>query len=99
MIGGYKCGSLLCGCGQAFVFVDLEARHHLIENGIGVVEAGFIDSASCFLEFKVSVTEVVLEVAPHLVCVVCTFTRADFIFEDPLFVQDDEGEVDCFDLG
>ena len=40
-----------------------------------------------------------LEFGPCLVCVVCTFPYADVIFEDPLFVQDDKGEVDCLDLG
>ena len=90
---------MLCGCGHAFVFVDLEERHHLIDNGVGVVEAEFIDGASCFSEFKVSLAEVVLEVGPLLVCLFCAFPCADVIFEDPLFVQDDEGEVDCLDLG
>ena len=71
----------------------------MIDNGVGIVEAEFIDGASCFLEFKVSFAEVVLEVGPHLVCVVCTFPCADVIFEDPLFVQDDKGKVDCLDLG
>ena len=80
---------MLCGCGRAFVFVDLKARHHLIDNGVGIVEAEFIDGASCFLEFKLSFVEVVLEVGPRLVCVVCTFPRADVIFEYPLFVQDE----------
>ena len=90
---------MLCGCGHAFVFVNLEARHHLIDNGVGVVEAEFIDGASCFSEFKVSFAEVVLEFGPRLVCVVCTFPCTDVIFEDPLFVQDDEGEVDFLALG
>ena len=49
---------MLCGWGHAFVFVDLEARRHLIDNGVGVVESDFIDGASCFLEFKVSFAEV-----------------------------------------
>ena len=88
---------MLCGCGRAFVFVDLEA--HLIGNGIGVVEAEFIDGDACLSEFKASFTEVVLEVDPRLVCVVCKFPRADVIFEDRLFVLDDEGEVDCLVLG
>ena len=90
---------MLCGCSCAFVFVDLEARHHLIDNGLGVVEAEFIDGASCFLEFKVSLAEVVLEVGPLLVSVICTFPCVDVIFEDPLFVKDEEGGVDCLDLG
>ena len=90
---------MLCGCGHTFVFVNLEARHHLIDNGVGVVEAEFIDGASCFSEFKVSFTEVVLEVGQRLVCVVCTLPCADVIFEYLLFVQDDKGEVDCLALG
>ena len=89
---------MLCGCGHAFVFVDLEARHHLIENGVGVVEADFIDGASSFSEFKVSSAEVVLEVGPSVVYVFCTFPSADVIFEYLLFVQDDEGEVDFLAL-
>ena len=77
---------MLCDCGRAFVFIDLEARHHMVDSGVGVVEADFIDGASCFSDFKVSFVEVVLEVDPLLVYVVCTFPRADVIFEDPLFV-------------
>ena len=46
-----------------------------------------------------SFAEVMLEVDPRLVCVVCTFPRADVIFEDPLFVQDDEGKVGFLALG
>ena len=64
---------MLCGCGHAFVFVDLEARHHVIDNGVVVVEAEFIDGASCFLEFKMSIAEVVIEFGPRLVCVDFTF--------------------------
>ena len=90
---------MLCGCGHAFVFINLEARHHLINNGIGVLEDELVDGAYCFSEFKVIFAEVVLEVGPRLVCVVCTFSCADVIFEDPLFLQDDKGEVDCLDLG
>ena len=68
------CGSVLCGCGRAFIFFYLEARHHLVYNGVGVVEAEFIDSTSYFLEFKVSFAEVVLEVVPIFVCLVCVST-------------------------
>ena len=46
-----------------------------------------------------SFVEVVIEVGPYIVCVVCTFSCADVIFEDTLFVQDDEGKVDCLALG
>ena len=90
---------MLCGCGRAFVFVDLEARHNLIDNGVGVVEAVFIDGTSSFSEFEASFAEIVLEVEPRLVYVVCTFPRADVIFEDMLVVQDDKGKVDCLALG
>ena len=86
LIGGRDCGSVLCVCGHAFVFVYLETRHHLVENCVGVVEAKFIDSTSCFSEFKVSFAEVVLEVFPRFVCLVCAFPRSYVIFEDPLLV-------------
>ena len=43
--------------------------------------------------------EVMLKVDPRLVCMVCTFPRADVIYEDPLFFQDGIGEVDCLALG
>ena len=90
---------MLCGCGRMLVFVNLEACHHLIDNDVGVVGAVFIDGASTFSEFKASFAEVVLEVEPRLVYVVCTFPRADVIFEDTLVVKDDKGEVDCLALG
>ena len=75
---------MLCGCGSALIFVDLEVRHHLVENGVGVVEDKFINSTSCFSEFKVSFTEVVFEVVPCFVCLVCALPRSDVIFEDSL---------------
>ena len=75
---------MLCGCGSALVFVDLEARHHLIDNGVGVVEDEFINITSCFSEFKVSFAEVVFEVVPHFVCLVCALPHSDVIFEDSL---------------
>ena len=56
LIGGRECGSMLCGCGSSLVFVDLEARHNLVDNGFGVVEAEFINSTSCLSEFKVRFT-------------------------------------------
>ena len=74
-------------------------RHHLVDNGVGVVEAKFIDITSCFLEFKASFAEVVLEFVSRFVCLVCAFPRLDVIFEDPLLVDYDEGEVDCLTLG
>ena len=84
LIGGRKCGSVLCGCGSALVFVDLEACHNLVDNGVGVVEAEFINITSCFSEFKVSFAEVVFEVVPRFVCLVCALPRLDVIFEDLL---------------
>ena len=86
LVGGRECISMLCGCGCVFVFVYLEARHHLVNNGVGVVEAEFIDGTSCFSKFKVSFVEVVLEVVPRFVCLVCAFPCSDVIFEDPLLV-------------
>ena len=59
LIGGRDCVSVLCGCGSVLVFIDLEARHHLVYNGVSVVEAEFINSTSCLSEFKVSFAEVV----------------------------------------
>ena len=59
LIGGRKCVSVLCGCGSALVFVDLEACHHMFDNGVSIVEAEFINSTSCLSEFKVSFAEVV----------------------------------------
>ena len=94
LIGRHKCGSMLYCCGHAFVYVYLEVRHHLVYNGVGLVEAGFVDSTSCLSEFKVSFAEVVLEVVPHFVCLVCVFPCSDVIFEDPLLFQYDKGEVD-----
>ena len=77
---------MLRGCGRAFVFFYLEAHHHLVNNGVGVVEAEFIDSNSYFSEFKVSFAEVVLEVFSIFLCLVCAFLRSDVIFEEPLLV-------------
>ena len=99
LIGRRECGRLLCGCGNALVFVNLEACHHLVDNGVGVLEAEFINSTSCFLEFKVSFAEVVFEVVPHFVCLVCALPCSDVIFEDSLPVEDDKGEFDCLTLG
>ena len=98
LIGGRDFGSVLCGCGSVLVFVDLEAHHHLVHNGVGVVKAEFINLTSCLPEFKVSFAEVVFEVVPCSVCLVCALPHSDIIFEDSLPVKDDEGEVDCLTL-
>ena len=98
LIGRRECGSVLCGCGSALVFVDLEALHHIVDNGVGVVETKLINSTSCLSEFKVSFAEVMFEVVPRFVCLVCVLPRVDVIFEDLLPVKDKEGEVYCLSL-
>ena len=77
---------MLCGCDSALVFFDLEVCHHLFNNGAGVVEAKLINSTSFLSEFKVSFAEVVFEVVPLFVCLVCALPRSDVIFEDSLLV-------------
>ena len=72
----------------AFVLIDLEARHHLIYNGAGVVEAQFVNRDANLPEFKVSFSEVVLEVVPCFVRWICLFPHPDVVFEDSLFVKD-----------
>ena len=73
---------MLCGCGCALAFVDLDAHHHLVHNGVGVVEAQFIHFPSNFPEFKVSFSEVIFEIVSCFVRLVCTFPRPDVVFED-----------------
>ena len=89
---------MLFGCGWTLVFVDLEAHHNLVHNGIGVVKAQCINCPSGFSEFKVSFVEVMFEIVPCFVCLVCALPRLDVIFEDSLHVGDNEGEVDCLTL-
>ena len=55
---------MLCGCGCALVFVNLEARHHLVHNGDGVVKSQFINFPSSLSEFKVSFAEVMFKIVP-----------------------------------
>ena len=86
LIGRCECGSMFCGCGSALVFVNLEARHDMVHNGVGVVEDEFINHTSCSSEFKVSLAEVMFEIVPHFVCLVCALPRSDVIFEDLLSV-------------
>ena len=80
------------------VFVDLKARNNLVHNDVCVVEAKFINRTSCFSEFKVSFAEVMFEVVPCFVRLVCVLPRSYFIFEDSFPVEDNEGEVDCLTL-
>ena len=70
LIGGSEFGGVLCGCGCALVLVDLEARHNLIHDGVGVVESQFVNCSSILSEFKASFTEVVFKVFPCFVCLV-----------------------------
>ena len=98
LIGGSKFGGVFCGCGCAFVPIDLEARHHLIHDGAGVVEAQFVNCSSGFSEFKVSFTEVVFKIVPCFVRLVGAFPRSDVILEDLLPVEDNESKVYCLTL-
>ena len=86
LIGGCEFGCVLGGGGCAFVLVNLAACHHLIYNGVGVLEAQFINSSAGFPEFKVSFLEVVLEIFPILVCRIGAFPRPEVVFEDLLSV-------------
>ena len=83
---------MLGGGGCAFFLVNLEAHHHLIYNGVGVVESHFVVHSSGFPEFKASLSEVVLEVILFFVRQIGAFPRPDVVFEDSLYVEDNEGE-------
>ena len=99
LIGGCEFSFVLGGGGCAFVLVDLEARHNLIYNGVGVVEAQFVNRSDFFPEFKVSFSEVVSEVIPCFVRRIGAFPRPDVVFENSLSVEDNEGEVYCLTMG
>ena len=43
---------MLGGGGRAFVLVNLEACHHFIYNGVGVVQAQFVNRSAGFSELK-----------------------------------------------
>ena len=81
MIGRSEFCGVLCGCGCELVFVNLEVRHHLVHNGVGVLEAQFINCLSSLSEFKVSFAEVMFEIFPCFVRLVCAFPRQDVVFE------------------
>ena len=53
LIGGCKFGCMLGGSCCAFILVDLEVHHHLIYNGVGIMEAHFVNCFAGFPEFKV----------------------------------------------
>ena len=86
------------GCGCPFILVKLEARHHLVQNGVGVLEFRFVNRSSSFSEFKVSFTKVMFEIVPCFVRWVDVFPRPDVIFEYFLPVEDNEGKVYCLTL-
>ena len=88
LIGRCEFGCMLGGSGCAFVLVDLDVPHHLIYNGVGVVEAHFVNSSAVFPELKVSLSEVVSEVIPYFVRQIGAFPRLDVVFENSLFVED-----------
>ena len=89
---------MLCGCGCALVFVNLEACHHLVHNGYGVVKSQFINFPSSLSEFNMSFAEVMFEIIPCFLHLVYALPRPDIVFEDSLPVEDDEGEVYCLNL-
>ena len=76
-----------------FVLVDLEVCHHLIYDGFGVVESQSVNCSVGFPDLKVSFLEVVFEVIPYFVLRIGEFPRPDVVFENSLFVEDNEGKV------
>ena len=89
---------MLCGCGCVFVLVNLEARHHLVHDGVGVVEAQFFNCSSSFSDLNMSFTEVIFKIVPFFVRLVGAFPRPEVVFEDLLPVEDNKGEVYCLTL-
>ena len=89
---------MLCGCGCALIFFESEARHHLVHDGVGVVEDQFINCISSISEFKMSFAEVMFEIVPCFVRLVCAFPRLEIFVEDLLPIEDNEGEVYCLIL-
>ena len=90
---------MLGGCGCALLLVNFGVRHHLIYNGVGVVEAQFVNRSARFPVSKVSFLEVVFEVIPCFVRQVGAFPRPNVVFEYYVFVQDNEDKVYCLTLG
>ena len=98
LIGRYEFGCMLGGVGCAFVLVDLKVCNHLIYDGIGVVEDQFVNCSAGFYELKVSFLEVVFEIISCFVRRSGAFPQTDVVFENSLFVEDNEGEVYCMTL-
>ena len=99
LIGGCEFGCMLGGVGCAFVLVDLEALHHLIYDGVGVVESQYVNPSTGFYDIKVIFPEVVFEIIPYFVRRIGAFPRTDVVFKKSLFVEDNEGTVYCLSLG
>ena len=99
LIGRCEFGYVLGDGGCTFVLVNLEVHHHLIYDGVGVVEAQFVNSSAGFPKFKVSFAEVMLEFIPCFVRRIGAFPRPDVVFESSLYVEDNEVEVYCLTLG
>ena len=89
---------MLGGGGCAFFLVNLEAHHHLIYDGVGVVESHFVVHSSGFPEFKASLSEVVLEVISFFVHPIGAFPRLYVVFENSLSVEENKGEFYCLTL-
>ena len=98
LVGGSEFGGVLCGSGCAFILVNLEAFHHLVHDGVGVVEDQFVYCSSSFSEFKVIFTEVMFKIVPCFVRVVGAFPRPDVVFEYLLPFHDNEVKVYCLTL-
>ena len=88
LIGGSEFGGVLCDCGCALFLFNLEVRHHLTHDGVGVVESQFVNCSSGFSEFKVRFTEVVFKNVPYFVRLVGAFPRLDVVLEDLSYVED-----------
>ena len=98
LLGRNELGGMLCGCGCTFVLANLEARHRLIHDGVGIVEDQFFYCSSSFSEFKLNFTEVMFKNFPCFLHLVGAFLRLDVFFEDSLPVEDNKGEIYCLTL-
>ena len=86
LIGRCEFGCMLGGGGCAFVFVNFEVRHHLIYDGVGVVEAKFVDRYAVFSELKVSFSEVVIRNFPSFLHRSGLFPCMDVVFKNSLLL-------------
>ena len=98
LFGACDFGCMLDSGECAFAFFNLEVRHHLIYDGVGVVEANFVKRSSGIFEIKLRFLEVVLEIFPSFLRQSGAFLRTGVVIENSLFVEDNEGEVDCLNL-